>query len=152
MFNSGSDSQSPTFASKTYGDLIPSDKTHPERHLFPGLFVLFLTVAAFVMYEGPSPAPSEHPLPRERGRLRAMDAAIVVLAIVSYWGAITPSRYILRWWGIRILSVSSSDLPLTFLLLLIFIRLWIARPLAWRQGATRLPIAFWIGVLWIAIG
>jgi hypothetical protein len=142
----------PTFASKTYGDLIPSDKTHPERHLFPGLFVLFLTAAAIVMYEGPSPAPSEHPLPRERGRLRAMDAAIVILAIVSYWGAITPSHYVLRWWGIRILSVSSSDLPLTFLLILIFIRLWIARPLAWRQGPSRLPIAFWIGVLWIAIG
>src|SRR5439155_13258474 len=68
------------------------------------------------------------------------------LAIVSYWGAITPSKYILRLWGIRILSVSSSDLPFTLLLLLIFIRLLIQRPV------VRLPRTFWIGVLWIAIG
>ncbi|MDQ6802511.1 MAG: hypothetical protein M3041_16975 [Acidobacteriota bacterium] len=142
----------PTFASATYGDLIPSDKTHPERHLFPGLLVLFLTAAAIVMYDS-SPAPLGDPLSREaRRRLRAMDVAIVVLAVVSYWGAITPSRYVLRLWGIRILSVSSSDVPLTLLLLLIFIRLWMARPLAWRHGSSRLPIAFWIGVLWIAIG
>ena len=142
----------PTFASKTYGDLIPSDKTHPERHLFPGLFVLFLTAAAIVMYDE-SPEPLSDSLSREtRRRLRAMDAAIVALAIVSYWGAITPTHYVLRIWGVRILSVSGSDLPLTALLVLIFIRLWTARPVAWREGLSRLPAAFWIGALWIAIG
>ena len=142
----------PTYASKTYGDLIPSDKTHPERHLFPGLFVLFLTLAAFVTYDESPPALGDSVSRETRRRLRAMDVAIVALAIVAYWGAITPERYILRWWGIRILSVSSSDLPLVFLLLLVFFRLWIARPLAWRQGSPRLPISFWIGVMWIAIG
>jgi len=127
----------PTFASKTYGDLIPAEKTQPERHLFPGLFVLFLTVAAIVRYGDED---------RSRPLLRALDIAIVALAIVSYWGAITPSKYILRLWGIRILSVSSSDLPFTLLLLLVFIRLLIQRPV------VRLPRSFWIGVLWIAIG
>ena len=129
----------PTFASKTYGDLIPAEKTQPERHLFPGLFVLFLSIVALVRH----PERSEGSPPR---LLRYIDIAIVALAIVSYWGAITPSRYILRVWGVRILSVSSSDLPFTFLLLLVFIRLWIQRPV------VRLPVAFWIGVLWIAIG
>jgi len=40
----------PTFASKTYGDLIPAEKTQPERHLFPGLFVLFLSIVALVRH------------------------------------------------------------------------------------------------------
>ena len=139
----------PTFASKTYGDLIPAEKTQPERHLFPGLFVLFLTAAALVMWRTGNPA-----CPDRRDRLsstlRILDVAIVLLAIVSYWGAIAP-KFILRIAGIRLLSVSSSDLPFTFLLLLIFIRLWIRRPEAWR-GGLRLPVAFWIGCLWIVIG
>ena len=140
----------PTFASRTYGDLIPSDKTNPERHLFPGLLVLFLTIAAFVLYD-PSPLPSPEGEGGAKRRVRvAMDIAIVALAIVSYWGAIAP-KYILRIGGVRLLSVSSSDLPFTFLLLLVFIRLWIRRPDAWR-GGRRLPVAFWIGCLWVVIG
>src|SRR5207244_13015083 len=107
------------------------------RHLFPGLFVLFLTVAAIVRYGDED---------RSRPLLRALDIAIVALAIVSYWGAITPSKYILRLWGIRILSVSSSDLPFTLLLLLVFIRMLIQRPV------VRLPRTLWIGVLCLAIG
>ena len=140
----------PTFASRTYGDLIPSDKTQPERHLFPGLLILFLTVAAFVMYD-PSRLPSPSGEGGAKRRVRgALDIAIVALAIVSYWGAIAP-RYVLRIGGVRLLSVSSSDLPFTFLLLLVFIRLWIRRPEAWGSG-RRLPIAFWIGCLWVVIG
>jgi len=79
-----------------------------------------------------------------------MDIAIIALAIVSYWGAIAP-KFILRLGGVRLLSVSSSDLPFTFLLILLFIRLWIRRPEAWH-GGRRFPIAFWIGCLWIVIG
>ncbi len=141
----------PTFASKTYGDLIPAEKTQPERRLFPGLLVLFLTAAAFVMYDGVGAGFSR---PAEAGPhtsiLRAIDILIVALAIISYWGAIAP-KYMLRIFGIRILSVSSSDLPFTILLILMFLRLWIRRPEAW-QGRWRLPVAFWIGCLWIAIG
>lgn len=136
----------PTFASRTYGDLIPMDLTKAERHLFPGLFVLFLTAAAIVLWrrEHRSAEDGSPPL------LRVLDVAIVILGIVSYWGAIAP-RYILRLGGIRILSLSSSDLPFTFLLVLIFVRLSIRIPKAWR-GGLRLPLAFWIGALWIAIG
>ena len=139
----------PPWASKTYGDLIPAEKTAPERHLFPGLFVLFLTAVAFVLYGNEERDPS--PSSRLRVTLRAMDVAIVALAIVSYWGAISP-KYVFRLWNVRIVSVDSSDLPLTILIVLIFIRLWLRRPLAWRQGLSRLPIAFWMGCLWIAIG
>ncbi len=140
----------PTFASRTYGDLIPAEKTQPERHLFPGLLVLFLTAGAFVLYD-PSPRPSPEGEGGAQRRVRGvLDVAIVALAIVSYWGAIAP-KFILRVGGIRLLSVSSSDLPLTFLLILVFLRLWIRRPDAW-QGGLKLPVAFWIGCLWIAIG
>ena len=139
----------PTFASSTYGDLIDSEKTHPERHLFPGLLILFLTAAAFVLgVRADSSRPAEAG-PHTRV-VRGLDIAIVALAIVSYWGAVSP-KFMLRILGIRILSVSSSDLPLTFLLLLIFVRLWIRRPEAWH-GGLRLPLPFWIGCLWIAVG
>ncbi len=150
----------PTFASRTYGDLIPAEKTQPERHLFPGLFVLFLTAAAIALHRGEgsqdaSSDSSADPPPYARLRmtdflLRVVDIAIIALAIVSYWGAIAP-KYILRLGGIRILSVSSSDLPFTFLLILMFVRLSVRLPEAWR-GGLRLPLAFWIGTLWIAIG
>jgi hypothetical protein len=149
----------PPFRSRTYGNLIPSEKTADERHLFPGLFALFLTAAAFVLYDALSPqagrgwreASSEGSPRRLRIALRAMDVAIVALAIISYWGAISP-KFILRLGNIRVLSVNRSDLPFTALLVLLFIRLWIQRPIAWRNGLKRLPVTFWIGCLWIAIG
>jgi len=142
----------PAWNSRTYGDLIPMEKTQPERHLFPGLFVLFLTAAALVLGKQRDVEPALQPAlqPAPRWPLRLLDIAIVALAIVSYWGAIAP-KFVLRIGGLRILSVSSSDLPFTFLLVLTFIRLTIRLPEAWR-GGLRLPPAFWIGVLWIGIG
>lgn len=132
----------PTFASRTYGDLIPMENTQPERHLFPGLLVLFLTAAALLLGDR---QPS-----RRSALFWILDIAIVAFAVVSYWGAISP-KFILRIAGLRVLSVNSSDLPFTILLLLIFVRLTMRRPEAWR-GGLRLPVAFWIGVLWIGIG
>ena len=100
--------------------------------------MLFLTAAALVLWRTGNPA-----CPDRRDRLsstvRAFDVAIVILAIVSYWGAISP-KFILRLGGIRLLSVSSSDIPFALLLILVFVRLWIRRPEAWR-GGLRLPVA-----------
>jgi len=50
-----------------------------------------------------------------------------------------------------IVSVDSSDLPLTILIALIFIRLCFDAA-CMAPGSLLLPIAFWIGCLWIAIG
>jgi len=140
-----SDWLTPTFFSRTYGNLVPSDQTFAERHLFPGLLILFLTAAGFVLGRGDSEGRSRTP-----PLLRATDVVIVALAVISFFGAVAP-RFALHLGGVRILSVDSSDLPLTMLVLLVFVRLSIRRPIAWA-GGLRLPESFWIGTLWIGVG
>lgn len=109
----------PPITSRTYGDAAPRDDTHPERHLFPGLFILFLTAAAIFS----SPASRS---------VRILDCLIVILGILSYLRAVSPRH--------------TSDVVFTLLVIVLFVRLWMQRP------QPRLPAAFWIGVLWIAIG
>lgn len=105
--------------SATYGEIAPRDDEHAEKHLFPGLFVLFLTAAA--IFADPAPL-----------RVRILDVLIVTLGVLSYVRTVSPRH--------------SSDTVFTLLLILLFIRLWMHRP------QVRLPVAFWIGALWIAIG
>ncbi|HJT18631.1 MAG TPA: hypothetical protein VJ853_14645, partial [Thermoanaerobaculia bacterium] len=109
----------PASISSAYGDVTPLDDAHPERHLFPGLFVLFLTAAP--LFAAPAPP-----------RVRVLDGLLVVLAVLSYLRAVSPHH--------------TSDVVFTLLVILLFVRLWMQRP------HIDLPQAFWIGVLWIAIG
>jgi len=109
----------PAFTSRAYGDIEGPDDTHAERHLFPGLFVLFLTLAA--IFDG-----------RATRGVRVLDFLIVVLGILSYMRTVSPHH--------------SSDVVFTALVILLFVRLWMQRP------QVRLPVVFWIGVLWILIG
>ncbi|HUJ14817.1 MAG TPA: hypothetical protein VL284_13615 [Thermoanaerobaculia bacterium] len=118
----------PTYWSATYGRFASPEDKFPERHLFPGLMVLFLTAAALLVGDKRERVPPA---------LRALDVLIVLLAILSAWRAMSPKH--------------TADVVFTALVIAIFIRLWLRRPVAWR-GGLRLPIAFWIGVLWVGIG
>ncbi len=149
---------------ETYGQLPDQKKVQPERQLFPGLMLLFLTGAAFVLHRG-EPRPEE--LAEERripvSLVRTLDVLIVLAAVVSYWGVVA-HHFELRIAHRHLLSLRSGDLPVTLLLILLFVRLSLRLPKAWwwrderprslRTAITagRLPLELWTCVLWAAIG
>jgi hypothetical protein len=147
----------------TYGHITDAEKTSPERFLFPGLLAPLLTVAAMILYR----PQSREPEPPEERRLpaavlRAIDVAIVLAAIVTYWGMVTKA-YEFRIDDIHVLGLRSAETAAMFLLALICVRLSLRLPKAWWRADTprslrtvfvarRLPREYWMCVLWIAIG
>ena len=79
----------------------------------------------------------------------------------TYFGAVAP-RYVWTFQGHQILALKGSDIPMLLLLVAVLLRLALRLPdaVAGREGAAlvdavrdgRFPPAFWIGMLWIAIG
>ncbi len=149
--------------SATYGAL-PQGRSQPERSLFPGLLPIFLTIAGIVLYRRPAssevdPDPPSRPV--DRRLLRILDGAMVAAAVLSYGGAVA-SKFDLRLFHFRLVSVSRADLPMIALLALIAIRLSLQLPLAWTGdrpislrawlASRRWPPEFSAIAVWIVVG
>ena len=145
-----------------YGSLASVEASKHERRLFPGLVVLFLSAAALLTYRREEFDVVPRRWPRApRWLVRIIDVMIVTLAALSYFGAVAP-RYVWTFQGHQILALKGSDIPMLLLLVAVLLRLALRLPdaVAGREGAAlvdavrdgRFPPAFWIGMLWIAIG
>jgi hypothetical protein len=137
-----------------YMNIRSEEHVHGERRLFPGLMVLLLTGAAFLLR---SPSPPRAEAGREepaRWLLHTLDALIVAALIATYFGA-AAHWYELKLFNTRIFSIDKVDIPLVILIVLVIIRLSLAFPRAWGEGNLREVFAesdLAICVVWIIIG
>lgn len=143
---------SPT--SVTYRWFTDNAQRHAERELFPGLLIVFLGLAAFLLM----PARNEPPVALPRRRLWPLDAVIVALAVLTYVGAVTDQVRI-EMGGHLLVKFDRSDFFATLLVICIIIRLTIRFPrglgegnLRTAIGRSRIPLELWIAALWIVIG
>jgi hypothetical protein len=147
-----------TTRSRLYGPFVDPDLAHAERALFPGMMLIFLTIAALALQPPRDDvAPPDAAAPSRR-TLLMLDAAAAVLAVVSWFGAVT-SRVVLGDESHRILSMDSADVPFTLLVLVLFARFTLAIPRAWGGGtlrtrlrASRFPPEVWICVMFVVVG
>jgi hypothetical protein len=149
--------------SRLYGWAVDPQLASPERALFPGMMLLFLTLAAVVWFVRTKKEGREYdshvvgdrqdgPTSTEAAsswRFHWLDLVAILLAIVSWFGAVT-ERVELGGEGHRILSMESADVPFTLLLLVLLIRF--RETLREELRRSRIPIELWICVAWIAIG
>jgi hypothetical protein len=145
---------------RAYGDVADPGNVHPEKVLFPGLVMLFLTGSALLMDRRKLPVLLDAQRVSRR-LLHLLDATIVVMAIGTYLGTAT-SRYQWRPFGHTLISIQSSDLPAVFLLVAIVARLALQLPRglsgealqSLRTAAARshIPIEIWVLLLWIVLG
>ncbi|HYS53965.1 MAG TPA: hypothetical protein VER58_09425 [Thermoanaerobaculia bacterium] len=145
-----------------YGRLPSDEDQHSERQLFPGALMLFLTATAFLVTPRrerthaavvPSAA-----LRTGGGAPRWLDAIIVLLALLTFFGAVTREIHIV-WHGRVLLDFGRSYLPATLLVVCVMARFAIRFPAAISDGNLRTAIAnsrfsfeLWATALWIAIG
>ena len=146
--------------SRAYGDVADRERVLPEKTLFPGLMMLFLTASALLLDRTKRPVPLEaRPFPL--WLLRLLDAAIVLLCVATYVGAAT-LHY--RWgiFGHELIAIDSSGTPIVCLVIAIVARLSLQLPRG-RPGETRqslrtlaahsrMPVEIWVMLLWIVLG
>ena len=146
--------------SRAYGDVANQANVLPEKILFPGLMMLFLTASALLIDRRKLPvALDAGPIPR--WLLLLLDAFIVAMAIGTYIGAAT-LQYRWRLFGHTIISLHCADLPVVFLVLAIVARLSFQLPkglsdetpqsLRTAAARSRVPIEIWVMLLWVVLG
>ena len=138
-----------------YGRLPSDEDQHGERQLFPGAVMLFLAATAFLMTRG---APPTTAATQFRSAPRWLDAIIVLLALITFFGAVTKEIHIV-WHGRVLLDFGRSYLPATLLVVCIVARFTIRFPAAISDGnlrsaiaSSRFPFELWAAALWIVIG
>jgi hypothetical protein len=148
-----------TGRSVVYSRFVDLERARGERVLFPGLLPIGLTIYALLTAprRGRS-AGSGRPSSRW---LHAIDAAIIVFGIAAWIGAVT-AGFVVRFNGLRILSIDNADFPTIIALALIVVRLSIRLPNAFGgfEGRTlrdairdsSFPRELWVAALWIVIG
>jgi hypothetical protein len=152
----------PALRSKTYGAVVDPDRAVTERSLFPGLMLIFLSIAGLFYTRTKSELAGDATRPpRPPWLLHLFDALIVIATIITYWGAVS-KKYFFTAYGHRLVSVEGVDLPATALVILLFARFALQLPLAWTGGTPRtlgdatrrgtIPLGYWIGILWVTLG
>jgi hypothetical protein len=140
--------------SPVYGDLPAPGLNRSGRELFPGLIPLFLMAAA-VLLRVRSRRDTEEVEQRTVPDLRTLDVAIVILFAIAYVTSIAGRINLGR------MTFSGGDVPMTIAVVLLFIRLFIAYPVAFggphkslrtTMRSSRFTPAEWIALLWIVVG
>ncbi|MEO8382283.1 MAG: hypothetical protein ABI779_21665, partial [Acidobacteriota bacterium] len=156
----------PTASNRMYGRIPAGTQFEPERQLFPGLLILLLSGAGWLLWRDPLPLETEAgspleplpPSPRTRRILRLVDGAFVVTLVIA-WAAIVSDRVAIKIFGAQLFAADSSDIPLLVALALVLIRFAIRLPRALggiplREAAARSrfgPLA-WVAAVWIVVG
>ena len=137
-----------------YRNFVDPAQQHAERQLFPGAVMLFLALIA-VLLTARAPAA---PVRRPRRRLVALDAAIGVLALVTFVGIITREVHI-AWHGKVLLDFGRSHVPAMLLAIAILVRCAIQFPAAIGDGNlrsaianSRFPFEMWAAAVWVLVG
>ncbi len=145
---------------RAYGDVSDRENVFPEKALFPGLMMLFLTASALLLDRSKHPVPL-HARPVPRWLLRLLDAAIVVAAIATYIGTAT-LHYEWNLLGYTLATIDSAGTPIVCLVIAIIARLSLQLPnarsaehsqsLRTLAARSRMPVEIWLMVLWITLG
>ncbi|PYQ52883.1 MAG: hypothetical protein DMF59_03180 [Acidobacteria bacterium] len=93
-----------------YGRIPSTEDQHGERQLFPGALMLFLAASALLMEHRLQPVAT---IPPEAGAPRWLDAIIVLLALLTFFGAVTREIHIV--WHNRVLLDFGRSAALIFL-------------------------------------
>jgi hypothetical protein len=146
--------------SRAYGDVADRANVLPEKTLFPGLMMLFLTASALLLDRRKHPVPLDA-RPAQRWLLLLLDSLIVILAVAAYIGAAT-LHYRWRLFGRNLIAIDSAGTPVVLLIIAIVARLSLQLPRGWANdrlhslrtvaARSRIPIEIWVMLLWIALG
>ena len=136
----------PTATSAVYGDVPAEPMFEPERQLFPGLMIVFLTLTAIVVTRRERQPNDTGPLPLPSPGL----SLFIFFSLAVAWALAVSDRLELKAWGHRILSVDSSDIPAMAALLA---ALWGFRHHIRRfADRSRFDARAWAAAVWIAVG
>lgn len=138
----------PSRSSRLYGHIVADEHYVAERQLFPGLMILFLTITALVAMPRRDDlvVPHDHAPPRWHRLLEVL----IFLALAVSWAAAMGDRFEYGLFGHRILSMSSSDVPMMIALLATILRF--RRPLQNWAARSRFNAEAWAAAVWIIIG
>ncbi|HEV7921263.1 MAG TPA: hypothetical protein VGR02_10800 [Thermoanaerobaculia bacterium] len=138
---------------------VTAGRGEPERHLFPGLLIVFLAAAAFLMRErSASSGQRSGLLPADRRSLLAfLDVAIIVAAVFTYIGMAT-DQFQVNFLRVTIIRYDRADVSAMVLFILILARCSIALPrfiggnLRTLAARSRFTVEEQSATLWIFIG
>jgi hypothetical protein len=130
-----------------YGALTEPDLPRAERHLFPGFLPLILLFCAAVA----TPALQQEAERRRDRRTPTIDAAILLLLVVAYFGLV---RNDIVWTigRVHLLAFSGADIPLTLIVILLIVRFTVTGTIRARLANSRFSLYAWAAMLWIVVG
>jgi len=157
----------PAQANRMYGPVPAQGAYEPERQLFPGLLILLLTGAGWLLWRGHAPsldgshpdAEKTRPPPRlEKPALLILDVCILI-TIVIVWATLLATRVRVKAFGAQLFAADSVDIPMFMLLGLILTRFAIRLPTALGGVPLRDAVArsrfspgAWASAVWIVVG
>ncbi len=126
----------PSSASRFYGSMPAPEWFAPEKQLFPGVAILVLAAAAFF-------------LTRKRVHTQIEPSRIDIvlfLLLALAWAGATSDRFVLAPFGVRLIAIDSSDLPMMLAIALALYRFrHVLREKAQNPGA-------WAAAVWVLVG
>jgi hypothetical protein len=133
----------PSSTSRFYGSMPAPEWFAPEKQLFPGVGILMLAGVAFFLTwrDGLSARPRR----AESPALQRADILLFLLLALAWAGAIS-ERFVLAPFGVRLLAINSSDLPMMAAIALALFRFrHVLREKAKNPGA-------WAAAVWVTVG
>jgi len=134
---------------------VTAGRGEAERHLFPGLLILFLAAGAFLTRERQTPL--EPLAPMRPKRIGLLDFGIFLAAIFTYIGMAT-DQFQVNFLRMTIIRYDSADIASMVLVVLIVIRCAIALPkflggnLRALAARSRFSVEEQSAAFWIVIG
>lgn len=143
----------PSGSSRVYGNIPAGHMYEAEKQLFPGLMIVFLTLAAIgatrretALHEGRSVAVSA-----DQDDTRApLPGWLIFIALGLAWATTVSDRYELKLFGQRILAADSSDVPMMAALLAVLFAF--RRQIRAFAERSRFSPGAWAATVWIAVG
>jgi hypothetical protein len=144
----------PARLNRLYGRVGPERVYSAEKQLFPGLVIVFLSLAAVARTR--SSADGELPSGRDTSRIErrkrshtVLDVGILAM-LASAWVLSISDRIAVEAFGKQLFAADSTDVPLMAALLFATIRF--AAALRAAAERSRFPPGAWAAALWIAVG
>lgn len=164
----------PGSPNRMYGSVPAEPAFQPEKQLFPGLLILILSGAGWLLRPGArsdgimieageddqdsAPVTAEVAQSRPGRWLRILDASIVALLGLT-WALLVTPRVEIQVFGARLLAADRTDIPLMAALILLLVRFSIRLPRAFggiplRDAAarSRFGTGAWVAAVWIVVG
>ena len=141
----------PSGTSRLYGRVPAFEMFEPERQLFPGLMIVFLTLIAIVGTQQQRRAGFSPPLEvDEGGGLKPALRLFIFVALAFAWATAVSNRFELKLFGQRILAADSSDIPMMAAVLATLFAF--RKQLRAFAERSRFNAGAWAAAVWIVVG